>query len=352
MNQILRHWWWKILGLVFTLYAIVMALATPLSSGITVDVIEWSSDTLITIKAHNTKFDDERSSLNIWAHCPEGYFPISDYYIHGNDSLTIPLNRVIYRDSTDNVVYLDLVIHSESMDLVKSPKALPTSGAHLCGENDYCSGMDEREKVSSYSSGRKGFIFPNLRILEETIRNLMFHVTMWFGMVGFLLFGFLYAIKYILGNNLERDLWASLANAVGLGFGILGLLTGMVWAKYTWGAFWVNDAKLNGAGLGVLMYLAYFLLRNSIDNPRKRARISAAYNVIAFVLYIMFIFVLPRLQGVDSLHPGQGGNPAFSSYDLDNALRIVFYPAVIGWTFIGFWIFDILRRMHALNNIN
>ena len=66
----------------------------------------------------------------------------------------------------------------------------------------------------------------------------------------------------------------------------------------------------------------------------------------------MFIFVLPRLQGVDSLHPGQGGNPAFSSYDLDNALRIVFYPAVIGWTFIGFWIFDILRRMHALKNIN
>ena len=54
----------------------------------------------------------------------------------------------------------------------------------------------------------------------------------------------------ISGNNLERDLWASLANAVGLGFGILGLLTGMVWAKYTWGAFWVNDAKLNGAGLG------------------------------------------------------------------------------------------------------
>ena len=100
------------------------------------------------------------------------------------------------------------------------------------------------------------------------------------------------------------------------------------------------------------MYLAYFLLRNSIDNPRKRARISAAYNVIAFVLYIMFIFVLPRLQGVDSLHPGQGGNPAFSSYDLDNALRMVFYPAVIGWTFIGFWIFDILRRLNELNNIN
>ena len=78
----------------------------------------------------------------------------------------------------------------------------------------------------------------------------MFHVTMWFGMVGLLLFGFIYAIKYILGNKLERDVWASLSNAVGLGFGILGLITGMVWAKYTWGAFWVNDAKLMEQVLG------------------------------------------------------------------------------------------------------
>ena len=81
--------------------------------------------------------------------------------------------------------------------------------------------------------------------------------------------------------------------------------------------------------------LGLFPFRNSIVIP-ENGPLSAAYNVIAFVLYIMFIFVLPRLQGVDSLHPGQGGNPAFSSYDLDNALRIVFYPAVIGWTFIGF----------------
>ena len=238
-----------------------------------------------------------------------------------------------------------MVVFSQTMGLVGSDNAIPSKGVQRV-ENL------TSEDISSFSRGSEGFVFPNRRILDETIRNLMFHVTMWFGMVGLLLFGFIYAIKYILGNNLERDVWASLANAVGLGFGILGLLTGMVWAKYTWGAFWVNDAKLNGAGLGVLMYLAYFLLRNSIDNPRKRARISATYNVIAFVIYIMFIFVLPRLQGVDSLHPGQGGNPAFSSYDLDNALRIVFYPAVIGWTFIGFWIFDILRRMHALKNIN
>ena len=322
-----------------------MALATPLSSGIQVSLIEQNTDTLLSVKAHNADFVLGENTLKLWAHSPDGYYSITDYSIEGADSLIIPLSNIRFSDSSGEAAYLDLVVFSQTMGLVGSDNAIPSKGVQRV-ENL------TSEDISSFSRGSEGFVFPNRRILDETIRNLMFHVTMWFGMVGLLLFGFICAIKYILGNNLERDVWASLANAVGLGFGILGLLTGMVWAKYTWGAFWVNDAKLNGAGLGVLMYLAYFLLRNSIDNPRKRARISATYNVIAFVIYIMFIFVLPRLQGVDSLHPGQGGNPAFSSYDLDNALRIVFYPAVIGWTFIGFWIFDILRRMHALKNIN
>tara|TARA_B100000927_G_scaffold283148_1_gene270575 strand:- start:884 stop:1852 length:969 start_codon:yes stop_codon:yes gene_type:complete len=322
-----------------------MALATPLSSGIQVSLIEQNTDTLLSVKAHNADFVLGENTLKLWAHSPDGYYSITDYSIEGADSLVIPLSNIRFSDSSGEAAYLDLVVFSQTMGLVGSDNAIPSKGVQRV-ENL------TSEDISTFSRGSEGFVFPNRRILDETIRNLMFHVTMWFGMVGLLLFGFIYAIKYILGNNLERDVWASLANAVGLGFGILGLLTGMVWAKYTWGAFWVNDAKLNGAGLGVLMYLAYFLLRNSIDNPRKRARISATYNVIAFVIYIMFIFVLPRLQGVDSLHPGQGGNPAFSSYDLDNALRIVFYPAVIGWTFIGFWIFDILRRMHALKNIN
>jgi heme exporter protein C len=51
------------------------------------------------------------------------------------------------------------------------------------------------------------------------------------------------------------------------------------------------------------------------------------------------------MNKVDSLHPGNGGNPAFSSYDLDKNMRVVFYPAVIGWSLIGFWIADLRIRL-------
>ncbi|NDC31634.1 MAG: ABC transporter permease, partial [Bacteroidetes bacterium] len=82
------------------------------------------------------------------------------------------------------------------------------------------------------------------------------------------------------------------------------------------------------------------------------ARVSAVYNIFSFPVFIVLVFVLPRLT--DSLHPGNGGNPGFNSYDLDSRLRMVFYPAVIGWSLIGFWMSDLSIRTlfieHKKNN--
>lgn len=184
---------------------------------------------------------------------------------------------------------------------------------------------------------------PDLAILEQSIRNLYYHVPMWFAMLLLLLASMINAIQYLSSGEAEHDLKsAEYANA-GLLFGAMGLVTGMIWAKNTWGAFWTNDPKLNSAAIGMLMYLAYAVLRNSIEDEEKKARISAVYNVFSFPVFTVLIFVLPRLT--DSLHPGNGGNPGFNSYDLDSRLRMVFYPAVVGWTIIGFWIADLRIRI-------
>ena len=97
-----------------------------------------------------------------------------------------------------------------------------------------------------------------------------------------------------------------------------------------------------------MIYLAYFILRGSIENEDQRARISAIYNIFAFAALIPLLFVLPRLT--DSLHPGNGGNPGFNAYDLDSNLRMVFYPAVIGWTLLGFWIAAVKIRIGRIIN--
>lgn len=179
-------------------------------------------------------------------------------------------------------------------------------------------------------------------ILNETIRNLYFHVPMWFTMILLFSCAFYYSLKYLRSNNLAYDIYASEFVKIGILFSIFGMLTGMEWAKYTWGEAWSNDPKQLATAICMLTYFAYLILRGGIKDEEKRAKISAVYNVFAFALMIPLLFVLPRM--VDSLHPGNGGNPAFSKYDLDNRMRMVFYPAVIGWFLLGLWITSLKVR--------
>ena len=87
---------------------------------------------------------------------------------------------------------------------------------------------------------------PELDILHESIRNLFFHVPMWFGMTLMLLLSIIYSIRYLISNNLRDDVISAASVKVALLYGCLGMLTGMQWARTTWGAWWVNDPKLLG----------------------------------------------------------------------------------------------------------
>lgn len=191
---------------------------------------------------------------------------------------------------------------------------------------------------------------PRLNILNETIRVLHFHVPMWFGMIILFLSSVIHAIKYLKSGNSANDIYSSQLASTGLAFGVLGILSGMVWAKFAWGEFWSNDPKQNAAAISLLIYLAYFVLRGSFHDEQQRNRISAVYNIFAFFLMIPLLFILPRLT--DSLHPGNGGNPALSIYDSDNSLKQVFYLAVLGWTLLGFWLTTISIRISTIKQMH
>jgi heme exporter protein C len=158
----------------------------------------------------------------------------------------------------------------------------------------------------------------------------------------------IYSIKYLSTHNFKHDIIASEFANMGIVLGVLGLSTGSLWARFTWGAWWVSDPKLNGAAICMLIYLAYVVLRNSLEDPQQKARIGAVYNIFAWSTLIPLLFILPRMT--DSLHPGSGGNPGFNMYDLDNNLRLVFYPSVIGWTLISVWIISLKVRGQLLKN--
>ena len=188
---------------------------------------------------------------------------------------------------------------------------------------------------------------PELPILNETIRNLYFHVAMWFGMMIFFIVSLVYSIKYLRSSKMQHDLYAVEFANTGILFGCLGLITGAVWANFTWGAPWNNDPKQLGAAIAILIYFAYIVLRNSITDLDKRARIGAVYNIFAFAMLFPTIWILPRMA--ESLHPGGMGNPAMNTNDIDSRMRIVFWlGAVPGWALLGVWITSLRLRYKLL----
>ena len=166
---------------------------------------------------------------------------------------------------------------------------------------------------------------------------------MWFGMVLLYLVSVTFSIAYLRSPKQRFDFYAKEFAHVGTMLGILGILTGMLWANYTWGSPWHGDPKQNMAAIATMIYLAYFVLRGAIDNEEQRARLSAVFNIFAFAAMVPLLFIIPRLT--DSMHPGNGGNPGFNMYDLDSRMRLVLYPAAIGWILTGVWIATLRIRV-------
>jgi heme exporter protein C len=166
------------------------------------------------------------------------------------------------------------------------------------------------------------------------------------------------SVKYLRTFNLKYDIYARQYAVVGIVMGVLGYSTGAIWMTYTWadpnnpafqsfGAL-AREPKLIGAAIALLIYFAYLVLRDSVNDMDKRARISSVYNIFAYAMLFPSIWILPRVM--DSLHPGREGNPALNTSDIDSSMRIVFYPAVVGWTLLGVWITTLKIRLNLLKD--
>ena len=188
---------------------------------------------------------------------------------------------------------------------------------------------------------------PRITILEHTARNLYFHVPMWFTMMAAALVSAYQSSRVLATGRMRHDVRAEQAAWFVIGFGALGLLTGMTWARFTWyvgtSKWWNNDPKQVMAAVEVLIYCAYFVLRSGIDEPRRRARISAVYNLFAVATLPFLLYVLPRQMA--SLHPGADGNPSFDEIT-HPVMRLVFYPAILGFIGLFWWLYT--QRVRAV----
>ncbi len=348
--------WLKILCAVLLFYALLSSFYHPLApGGLTVDIEKLvpGANTFV-YSGYNTHFKDHSNDgLQFFVSSGSHYYPTEIIEVIDNNHAkvnvvlpdTLPSEEIAFyaNTPTDGTVYI-----MKPMDI----------SAFVFHQN-YTNGS---VPVKVANDQHQNFGYPFQVIIFESIRNLMWHVPMWFTMFVIMFISFIQSIHVLSATGRENmldssmiyvqsgihDRKASASAETGLIFCILGLITGSIWARFTWGAWWTNDPQLNGAMVVFLMYVAYFILRNSVNDEEKRARLAAIFNIFAFVLLVVLLMVMPRFA--EGLHPGKSGNPAFSSYDLDSSLRMVFYPAVFGFILLGYWIYNLRLRIKILES--
>lgn len=360
--------WWKWLCVVLLFYVVIGGMIVPLAPGIpNVSPLTFKPDTLqtFTITGYNTHFTSPQAGkVQLWFkngpdfYCPDSITIVNDNTIEAKFAVGAWQQDSLERSNFDVVVNNDVdgtFALREAVTLIKK-KVAPIDSNTVVEDIKLAPIVAAKCTPSVNTDKHSLFVFPYREILYESVRNTFYHVPMWFIMTTMVLFSLGFSIAYLMTSKPQYDIYASSAVYVALLAGVCGYATGMIWSKYTWfiGMGWgpairnmaFQDIKLSGALISVAAYAAYLVLRGSISDEIKRARISAVYNIFAVVIFMMFVFIVPRMM--DSLHPGNGGNPAFSKYDLDSHLRMFFYPASIGWIILGFWILSIIIRIKLI----
>jgi heme exporter protein C len=186
---------------------------------------------------------------------------------------------------------------------------------------------------------------PLVPVLGETTRVLYFHIPSAWVTVVALGWSMVHSILYLRTRKMEHDHQAAAAAEIGILFCIVATISGSLWAKAMWGAYWNWDPRETSIFFLLLTYAAYLALRAAIDPGERRARLSAIYSTIAFVSVPFLIFVVPRIYF--SLHPDPIINPR-GKLDMDPRIRICFFAMLVGFTALFFWVQSVRVRVARL----
>lgn len=119
-------------------------------------------------------------------------------------------------------------------------------------------------------------------------------------LIGFFI-GMIFSIGYLTTGKMAFDAASASINEVALVFAFMNVVTGSIWARIIWGIWWTWDPRLTAMFVCLLIYVGYLLLRQAIDEPTRRGRLSAAFSIFGTVDVIV---VWKSIEWFRTQHPG------------------------------------------------
>lgn len=175
---------------------------------------------------------------------------------------------------------------------------------------------------------------PTERVMGEVQKVFYFHVgTAWTALLGFILGG-VFSVVYLITRNLKWDKFQVAAIEVSLVFFLITIVLGSIWARPAWNTWWTWDPRLTTAAITELIYIAYFMLRQGIDDPDRRARFGAVYALVGALSAPITFFAIRLFRTIHPVVIG-GTNPeADGGFSMTSDMLTAFFFALFAFSII------------------
>lgn len=184
-------------------------------------------------------------------------------------------------------------------------------------------------------AGAVFFVVPPAEGLGNLVRIAFLHIpAAWVSVIAFFMSAW-WAAAYLRRGNIRDDARSFSSARLGFVFTLLTTVSGAVFSKLTWGAYWNWDPRQTTILVLLLIYGAYLTLRAAMEEYKRRARVSAVYSLFSFLTVPFLVFIVPRL--FFSLHPTPVLNGS-GSVDMDPVMLVTLFAAAADATLIYIWL--------------
>jgi heme exporter protein C len=189
---------------------------------------------------------------------------------------------------------------------------------------------------------------PTEAVMGQVQRVFYFHVaTAWVGMLGFIAAG-VSGIVYLRSGDLKWDRAEVAAVEISLVFFFITIVLGSIWARPVWNTWWTWDPRLTTAAITELIYIAYFMLRQGIDDPDRRARFGAVYTLIGAVSVPVTFMAIRLFRTIHPVVVGNQSAEAQGGFAMTGNMKVAFFFALFAFTIIFIDLFWNRIRMSIL----
>jgi heme exporter protein C len=175
---------------------------------------------------------------------------------------------------------------------------------------------------------------PTELVMGDVQRVFYFHIgTAWTALLGFILAA-VFSVVYLIRKDLKWDRLQVASIEVSLVFFLITIVLGSIWARPAWNTWWTWDPRLTTAAVTELIYVAYFMLRQGIDDPDRRARFGAVYALVGGLSAPITFFAIRLFRTIHPVVIGGSNAAAQGGFNMTADMRVAFFFALFTFTII------------------